>query len=185
VILTPGDGAAVVLAKNTKTIPIVFVFAQDAVGNDLAANLRQPGGNLTGLSSMTTELWGKRLQLLKEALPRVAHIGCLYSPADVAVPTQAREVSAWAKRMNLRVTAIELQQPTDAEAVLKRAATAGVSAFAVSGDRVTFTQHKLIIESINRLNLPSMFVAEVFAQASGLMSYSAATSAARVERRVL
>jgi putative ABC transport system substrate-binding protein len=84
VILTPGDGAAVVLAKNTKTIPIVFVFAQDAVGNDLAANLRQAGGNLTGLSSMTTELWGKRLQLLKEALPRELRISVACIPLPMS-----------------------------------------------------------------------------------------------------
>jgi len=176
VILTPGDGTAVVLARNTRTIPIVFVFAQDAVGNGVAANLRQPGGNLTGLSSMTTELWGKRLQLLRQALPRVAHIGCLYSPADVAGPTQAKEVEASARRMNLRVTLIEFDAPADVEANLKRAAAAGAGAIVVSGDRVTYTHHKSIVESVNRLRLPSMYVAEVFAQAGGLMSYSASPS---------
>jgi putative ABC transport system substrate-binding protein len=172
-ILTPGDGAAVVLARSTKTIPIVFIFAQDAVGNGLVASLPQPGGNLTGLSSMTTELWGKRLQLLKTALPRLAHIGCLYSPDDVAGPPQAREVEASGRRVDLRVTSIELRRPDEVDAALGRAAAAGAGAIVVSGDRVTYTHREPIVASIQRLKLPSMFVAEVFAQAGGLMAYSA------------
>jgi putative tryptophan/tyrosine transport system substrate-binding protein len=119
VILVPRDGIARPLANGTKTIPIVFAIGQDPVGSGLAASLRQPGGNLTGLSSMGTELWPKRLQLLKEAFPRITHVGMLFAPADAGGASQAKEIEAAAPRLGLRVTPMEMNLPADIEPAFK------------------------------------------------------------------
>ena len=91
-LLTPADGTVRLLAERTKMIPIVFAISQDPVGSGLAASLRRPGGNATGLTALTTELAAKRLQLLKEAFPRVAHVALLFIPDDVGSVSQAKEI---------------------------------------------------------------------------------------------
>ncbi len=83
-LLTTGELAIRTLAERTKTIPIVFTVAQDPVANGLAASLRRPGGNMTGLTTLATELAAKRLQLLKEAFPRVVHVALLFEPDNAA-----------------------------------------------------------------------------------------------------
>ena len=87
-LLVPSDEDVRLLAQSTKTIPIVFAIAQDPVGNGLAASLRRPGGNATGLTTISTELSSKRLQLLKEASPRVAQIVLLFEPDNVGSVSQ-------------------------------------------------------------------------------------------------
>ena len=172
-LLMPGDGPARLVAQLTKTIPVVFTIAQDPIANGLAASLRQPGGNVTGLTNMGSELWPKRLQLLKEAFPRITHAAVLVTPDDVGSVSQAKEIEGAAQRLKLRLSRIDLRQRTDLEPAFKRAAALGVQAYAVPSSGATFALQQPIAERLIALKAPSMFAASQYVEAGGLMSYAA------------
>src|SRR6266581_1654716 len=103
VIVTPGTPASMAAKRATSTIPIVFAGVADAVGAGLVTTLARPGGNVTGLTSISAELGGKRLELLKEVAPKASRVAVLYNPADrsnVLVLTELQE-SARALRLSL------------------------------------------------------------------------------------
>ena len=172
-MLTPSEGSARLLAQKTKTIPIVFAIASDPVGNGLAANLRRPGGNSTGLSTLSTELSAKRLQLLKEAFPRVAHLAVLFEPDHLGSAAQAKEIEGMAPRLGMRTTAIKLRLPADIEPGLKRAAALGAQAYVVAAGGFATSQRQVIADHLIRLKAPSMFGSIQDVEAGGLMSYAA------------
>lgn len=172
-LLGVGDGSSRLLAQRTRTIPIVFAISQDPIGSGFAESLRRPGGNTTGLTSMTTELWGKRMQLLGEALPRVAHVALLFAPNDGGTASQVKEVQAAAPRLGLRVSPIELKQPADIEPAIKRAASIGAQACAVTFDALANNQRHLIADHLLRQKMPAMFAGDLWVEAGGLMAYSA------------
>jgi putative tryptophan/tyrosine transport system substrate-binding protein len=176
VLLVPTEGTARILVNHSKTIPIVLALAHDPVGSGMAVNLRQPGGNVTGLSSMTNELWPKRVQLLKEAFPRVAHVGMLFAPSDVGSASQARAIEASAPSLGLRVTTMEWDQPADLAPAFKRAAALGAQAYLVTFEGHSNNQRQLIAELILGLKVPSMFAFGTYVESGGLMSYSALSS---------
>ena len=171
-LLVPAEEHARLLARGTKTIPIVFAIAQDPVGNGIAASLRRPGGNATGLTSLATELSAKRLQLLKEAFPRVAHVALLFEPDDVGSVSQAKEIDEAAPRLRMRVTPIELRQPADIEPAFKRATALGAQAFMVTAGGTANSQRQVIADRIIRLKVPAMFGNSLDVEVGGLMSYA-------------
>ena len=170
-LLVPSDEDVHLLANSTKTIPIVFAITQDPVGNGLAASLRRPGGNATGLTTLSTEISAKRLQLLKQAFPRVTNIVLLFEPGNVGSVSQAKEIGEVASRMELRMTPIELRQPSDIEPAFKRAAALGAQAYIVTTGGTLASQRQAIIDRINRLRTPAMFANSTWPDAGGLMSY--------------
>ncbi len=172
-LLTPANAAVRLLAQRTKTIPIVFAIAQDPVEAGLAASLRKPGGNATGLTSMATELSGKRLQLLKEAFPHIAHVALLFSPNDAGSVSQAKEIQATAPRLGLRVSPIELTRPADIESAFKRVAAIGAQACNVTLDGLTFSHRQVIADHLMRLKVPGIFAGSAYVETGGLMSYGA------------
>ena len=171
-LLATGDEPARLLAQRTKTIPIVFALAQDPVGNGLAASLRKPGGNVTGLTNMATELSAKRLQLLKEAFPRVAHVAVLFEPDNVGSVSQLTEIERAAPLIGMRVTPIELWQPADIEPAFKRAAALGAQAYVVPTGGTARSQRKAIAERLIGLKAPAIFAKRQDVEAGGLMSYA-------------
>ena len=110
-LLTTGDAATSLLVQRTKTIPIVFAIAQDPVGNGLVASLPRPGGNVTGMASLGRDLSAKRLQLLKEAFPRVAHVVVLFEPDSMGNASEVGEIEEAGPRLGIRITPIRLRQP--------------------------------------------------------------------------
>ncbi len=170
-LLVPAEEYALLLARGTKTIPIVFAIAQDPVGNGLAASLRQPGGNLTGLTSLATELSAKRLQLLKEAFPRVGHVALLFEPNSVGSVSQAKEIEGAAPKLGMRVTQIEVRQPADIEPGIKRAAALGSQAYVATASGITNSERQAIADRIAVLKVPAMFPISQYVEAGGLMSY--------------
>lgn len=172
-LLVPSEAPARLLVHRTKTIPVVLAIASDPVGSGLAASLRQPGGNVTGMTSMAAELWPKRVQLLKEASPAVVHIGMLFSAnIDFAV-AQAKVIEAAAVGLGVRVTALEVRQVADIEPAFKRGASLGARAYVVTFDGLTNSQRRPIAEHLLRLKAPAMFASGQFVDDGGLMSYSA------------
>lgn len=172
-LMMPGDQIARMFSERTKTIPIVFAAGQDPVGNGVAASLRSPGGNVTGLSTLAGELSAKRLQLLKEAFPRIAHVALLFEPGNMGSVAQAKEALAAAPRLGIRVTPIELRQPADIDPAFRQATAVGAQAFMVTQGGTTTSQRQAIVERIIRLKAPSMFAGSLFVEAGGLMSYAA------------
>jgi putative ABC transport system substrate-binding protein len=109
---TPGGLAA---KKATTTIPIVIVAVGDPVGNGLVASLARPGGNLTGLSLLTPELQGKRLQLLKEVLPKVSRVAALTNPGTQSHALFWQETQQAAQKLGVQLQAVEARRPEDFE----------------------------------------------------------------------
>jgi putative ABC transport system substrate-binding protein len=170
-LLVPSDEDVRLLAQSTKTIPIVFAITQDPVGNGLVASLRRPGGNATGLTTISTELSSKRLQLLKEAFPRVAHIVLLFEPDNVGSVSQAKGIEEVASRLGVRITPIELRQPSDIEPAFNRATAIGAQAYIVTTGGTIASQRQAIADRIIRLKSPAMFANSQWPDAGGLMSY--------------
>ncbi len=172
-LLTPADEPVRLLAERTRTIPIVFTIAQDPVGNGLAASLRRPGGNATGLTNLATELSAKRLQLLKEAFPRIVHVAVLFPPDELGAVSQLKDIQGAALLLGIRVTSIELKQFADIEPAFKRATAIGAQAFMVTLGGIISKQRHAIVDRIIGLKVPSMFAGSHFVEAGGLMSYAA------------
>jgi len=171
-VLTGAEEAVRQLAQRSKTIPVVFAISQDPVGSGIAASLQRPGGNATGLTTLTRDLEGKRLQLLKEAFPRVAHVVLLFDPADVGSVPQVKEIEEAAAHLRIRVTPIELGQAADTEPAFKRGAALGAQAYLVVEGPLASSQLQAIVDRIMRAKVPAIFGASQYVEAGGLMSYS-------------
>jgi putative ABC transport system substrate-binding protein len=172
VVLTGAEEAVRQLSKWSKTAPIVFGISQDPVGSGIAASLQRPGGNATGLTSMASDLGAKRLQLLKEIYPRVAHVVLLFDPADVGNVSQLKVIEEAGARLRIRVTRIESGQAADTERAFKRGAALGAHAYMVAQGRFASSQLQAIVDHITRARVPSMLPDTQFVEAGGLMSYS-------------
>ena len=118
-------------------------------------------------------MFTKRLQLLKEAFPRVVHVALLYLPDNVNDVSQAKEIEGAAPRLGMRVTLVELRQPADVEPALKRATAIGAEAYMVTQSGTANSQRQAIVDHIIRLKVPAMFASSLFVEAGGLMSYAA------------
>jgi putative ABC transport system substrate-binding protein len=170
-LLTTTDENVRLLAQRTKTIPIVFAIGQDPIGSGVAASLQRPGGNATGLTSLARDLSAKRLQLLKEAFPRVVQVVLLFSASDVGSLSQVRETEEAAARLGMRVTPISLAQAADIEPAFKRGAALGAQAYIVASGFVITIQRQAIAERVLRARVPGIFQSLPYVQAGGLMSY--------------
>jgi len=177
VIVVPGGAPWIQAAKNaTKTIPIVMMSGgSDPVEEGLVESLARPGGNVTGISTLTRELGGKRLELLKEAVPKLARVAVLYDPA---IPFFARDVKevlpVAAKALRLTLQPLEIRAADDFEkvfAVLNKRRPDGL--YFPPGGPLTFTNEKRIAGFALKSGLPSMYVNSTFVEAGGLMSYGA------------
>ena len=175
-LLTAGDGSLRALLQQTKTIPVVVGIAQDPVGNGLVASLRRPGGNATGLTSLASGLGSKRVQILKEAMPRLAHVAVMYEPENPGGVAQWKEVEEAAQRIKLRATPHELRQPADIAPAFKRGAQQGVQAWIVTQGGPQITQRKEIADRAIALKLPLMAANVETTEAGGLMSYGASVA---------
>jgi putative ABC transport system substrate-binding protein len=171
-VLTGAEEAVRQLSQGAKTLPIVFGISQDPVGSGIAASLQRPGGNATGLTSMASDLGAKRLQLLKEAFPRIAHVVLLFDPADVGNVSQLKIIEEAGASLRIRVTRIESGQAADTERAFKRGAALGAQAYLVAQGRFASSQIQSIVDHITHAKVPAMLPDSQFVEAGGLMSYA-------------
>ena len=171
-LLAGGGHSSHLLAQRTKTIPIVFATAQDPVEDGLASSLQRPDGNSTGLTNMAGQLGPKRMQLLREAFPRVAHVVVLFEPDTATGSLQLKEIEAAAPRLKMRVSPIELRQPGDIEPAFRRGTALGAHAYIMTQGFLLNTQHQAIADHLLRSRAPAIFASEEHAEAGGLMSYA-------------
>ena len=167
-LLTSGAGALIPLAQKTKTIPIVFAIATDPVGSGIVASLRRPGGNATGLTTVSRDISAKRLRLLKEAFPRVTHVAVLFERNNDG---QLKDIEAVAPPMGVRITPFELRQPADIEPAFKRGAALGAQAYILTQISIVNSQRRTIADHTIRLKVPNIAGNNDFVEAGGLMSY--------------
>jgi putative ABC transport system substrate-binding protein len=170
-LLMVGDESVRLFAQRTKTIPIVFTATQDPLGNRVVASLQRPGGNATGLTSLARDLGAKRLQLLKEAFPHVAHVAVLFEAANVSNLSQMQDIEEAAAGLKIRVIPIELRQSADIEPAFKRGAALGAQTYMVTQSALFTTELQAIVDRALRSKIPTMFASNELVDAGGLMSY--------------
>lgn len=159
------------LMEATNTIPIVMIAPGDPVGSGLVASLGRPGGNVTGLTILSKELDGKRVELLKEAIPKIARVGVLCNVANPVVRQNVLQLQAAARTMGITIHAVEVREPDDITSAFSSMAAAHEQGLIVVIDPLTFTHRKLIVDLAARNRLPAMFYVKEFVQLGGLMSY--------------
>ena len=171
VIVTESTMAALAAKRATETIPIVMAIAGDPVKAGVVGSLARPGGNVTGLTLMHPELSGKRLQLLKEAVPRIALVAVIWNPTDPAAVDYLRETEVAARSLGLRLHAIEARAPAELDAAFKAVADARPSAFFTLPGGMFQDNQTRILEFAKKNRLPGVFPNRVFVEAGGLISY--------------
>ena len=167
---TPGTLAA----KNvTTTIPIVMINAGDPVGAGLVASLARPGGNVTGCSSLASELITKRLEVLKDAVPRLSRVGVLRTPG-CNTDLQLKELRAAATALKLRLEEIDTQRDAKGlESAFQIAKQKRVGAIITTTGNFFFVERKRIVELALQYRLPAIYPQDEFVEVGGLMSYGA------------
>jgi putative tryptophan/tyrosine transport system substrate-binding protein len=174
-VFVSGTLPAIRSAKQaTKTIPIVMVTTVDPVATGLVDSLARPGGNITGLTRLTRELSGKRLELLKEVVPGITRVGVLRAAEGPASAIAFKEYEAAARLLQLQLQSLEVRGPNaDLEGTFQTAVKGQASAFiTVTGD-LLIRYPKRIADLAIKNRLPSMYEVSEYVEAGGLMSYSA------------
>jgi putative ABC transport system substrate-binding protein len=174
-ITTTGGQAALAGKKATTTIPIVMTSFVDPVALGLVASLARPGGNVTGLASLSTELNSKRLEVLKDAVPRLSRVGLLLTRlavGGVANDLQLKELRPAALSLKLKLEEIEIQRdPKGLESAFQTAKQKQVGAIMTTATRPFFAERKRIVELAGKYRLPAIYFQKEFVDEGGLMSY--------------
>ena len=181
---------ATVAARNaTRQVPIVFSGVGDPVAFGLVTSLSRPGGNVTGVANIVSDLAGKRLELLKELLPRLALIGVLFEPQTPVSVLQWEASEQAAPAMGVRLHAMRIESADAYEAAFAEASAAGVSAVAASLSPVARSHSARIARLALQHRMPSVYAHTQFVEDAGLMSYGASfasegTALARLVQRI-
>ena len=159
-------------AKNaSKTIPIVFTNAGAPVEDGLVSSLARPGGNVTGLTGLSPELDGKRLELLKQAFPEVTRVAFLWTGGSARGDVRVREVEAVAKTLGLRLQSLGVTRSEDFARVFEAAKNGSAQALISVPSPFLATHRALIFDFVAKNRLPAMYSTSDFVEAGGLMSY--------------
>jgi ABC-type uncharacterized transport system substrate-binding protein len=172
-IVASSGPPALAAKKATTTIPIVMVSVGDPVAQGLVASLARPGGNVTGLSSLSFELNTKRLEILKDAVPKLARVGLLWlSGGGMGQDLQMKELRAAAVALKLKLEEIETQSDAKGlESAFQSEKQKQVNAIMTTTSRPFFAERKRIVELAGKHRLPAIYFQKEFVDEGGLMSY--------------
>jgi putative ABC transport system substrate-binding protein len=173
VIVTDGGPAAVAARRATTTMPIVIgAAAIDLVRQGLVTSLARPGGNVTGfLISTGVELDGKRLELLREALPSATRVAVVWNPRNDANPHKLASLESSARALGLELETIQARDVQDIDRALGGGARRRVHAMLALADAFLWSQRERIVAVAARHRLPAMYAELEFSEAGGLMAY--------------
>ena len=171
VIVTQGTPAALAARDATTTIPIVMVGVADPVGSGLVASLARPGGNITGLSTLSPELVGKQLEFLKDVLPTVSRVAVLWNPANPAHALVVREADVAAQALGVQLHLVEARGPEAFDSAFAAMPQAPAEALLVLGDPTFFEHRRRLAELAAMSHLPTMYQSRAYVEAGGLISY--------------
>jgi putative ABC transport system substrate-binding protein len=172
VIFTPSAPAALAAKKATKTIPIVFVNVPDPVGAGVVDSLERPGGNVTGITDIAPLLAGKRLELLKETIPKLSRVAVLWNPQGGSAPHWTENDLA-ARELGLQLHSMEVSSSDQYEAEFKEALKAGSRAVVVAHGSLTSSNRKQIAGLAVKHRLPTIYSRRDYVESGGMMSYRA------------
>jgi putative ABC transport system substrate-binding protein len=165
---TPETQAA---KEATSTVPVVFAQVSDPVASGFVTSLARPGGNITGLTSITPELSAKRLELLREVVPTVTRIGVLTTSDNPARLLDWYEVQSAARLLGLQVELLEVRESQDFELVFEAAIQEHLDALNIFGDFLILRELPRILEFTSKRRLPVMYSQRQFVDRGGLMAY--------------
>jgi putative ABC transport system substrate-binding protein len=172
VIVVDTTVATRALKRATSTIPIVMSVA-DPVGSGLVSNLAHPGGNVTGLSLMMPDLTAKRLQLLKEAIPRVARVAVLWNSDSPFHTKLLQELKAAAPSLSIELTFVNVRRPEEFGPAFSAVSRARAQALYVNEDPLFFAHRTTLLGRASKARLPNISGVRQYVDAGGLMSYGA------------
>jgi len=192
VVVAPSAQVVSVMKRLTATIPIVMANVHDPVGLGFVKSLSYPGGNVTGLATLTVEIGGKNLELLREVLPRLSSLGVLVNPSNPAARTFVSEIERIARPIGIRVTPFEAQTLKELEHVFRETSRQKPDGLLVSTTEGLFFAHqRLIADLALRNRLPLVFAAPAdYVDAGALLGYGSSSvamfrEAARYVDRIL
>src|SRR2546428_9505029 len=172
VLVTATDEGIAAVKQHTQTIPIVMANSTDPVGTGFVASLARPGGNITGHSSMSPELSGKRLELLREIVPGLSRVAILWNPDIRGAVLDYRETEGAARSLRLQLQSVEVSRTDDLERAFSAVTTGRAEALIVPAvSPVMYGNRSQIVRFAQRSRLPSMYGTRDFAEAGGLMAY--------------
>ena len=170
IIAAPGTLDAA--RQATRTIPIVFTGGADPVASGLVASLARPGGNITGMTFALPEMAGKRLALLKEAIPKASRVAVLWSPHNEGAPLDWQQTQAASRALDIELQSLEVRDPKDVPTALSTLTRRRPHALITFPSALTSAYRPIIVEFANKQRLPTMFGLRADVEAGGLMSYS-------------
>jgi len=159
--------------RATKTIPIVFPLTFDPVASGFVASLARPGGNLTGLTTLNQEVAGKRVELLKEVMPRISRVAVLRDPTNSGSLFALKETEAAANHLGIRLHILEVRSADELEGAIQAATRERAGSLIVIPDNLFVRRKGQIVDHVMKSRLPTMFGESESVEAGGLMYYGA------------
>ena len=174
VILAGSTPHALAAKQATRTLPIVFAAADDPVGSGLVTSLARPGGNVTGLSLLAPELVGKRLELLKQAVPGVTQVALLWQPGGLGGGTlrdMLKEAEVAARALSVRLQFVEARSPDDLDTAFAAMKRERAGALSVLTSLMFFVERRRLVDLAAKNRLPAMYPWREGVDTGGLMAY--------------
>jgi ABC-type uncharacterized transport system substrate-binding protein len=171
IIVTDGTNVTRAARNATKTIPIVMASDADPVGNGFVASLARPGGNVTGLVNLLAGLSGKRLELLKEAIPGISRAGIVWNPENPSSVSGFKETQEAAQALAMQLQSLEVRGVDDFVGAFQAASKGRARALTVVSDSLMFSNRRSLLDLAAKHRLPTMHTQSLWVEAGALMSY--------------
>jgi putative tryptophan/tyrosine transport system substrate-binding protein len=168
-LVTRGTPATVAAKDATNTIPVVAIGVGDPVAQGIVTSLARPGANVTGLSTMVTEIYPKRVELLKTLVPRAVHIAALFNMTNPSIPPQWKEVEMAARSLGMQAQLLDVRKAEDLGPAFDAATRQRADAIVVGLDTLTLANWRYIVELAAKHRLPAMYASSEFV--GGLAAY--------------
>jgi len=169
--------AALAARDATTTIPVIFSAVGDPVGTGLVPSLAHPGGNVTGISLLATELSAKRLEILREIAPDMSPVAMLWNDTNPSMTLRAKEMQDAAVKLDVRVQSVGVHEVIDLDPAFTTISGGGAAALFTMVDPFTLTHRKRIVEFAAQHRLPAIYESREFVVAGGLVSYGPSNTA--------
>jgi putative ABC transport system substrate-binding protein len=172
-IFTAGTPAIFALREATKTIPIVFFSSSDPIGTGVVASLAHPGGNITGISVLASDLWPKRLELLKEICPKLSRVAMVWNKGNAGMALEAKATQDVAGPLGITLQDRGVKDPNELEVIFGVVSKDRPDGFLALTDPVLNSYQKRILDFLAKNRLPAIFDNQAWVEAGGLISYGA------------
>ena len=170
-IVTRGTPAALAAKKATNTVPVVMAASGDPLSYGLIASLARPGGNITGLSALTSETFSKRIELLKELVPTVARISALLNMSNPGLARQWSEIEKAARKLGIQPQLSDIRKRDDIERAFDAAGKQDANALIIGTDTLTQSNSQFIVGLAEKHRIPALYASSEFIAAGGLFAY--------------